>query len=180
MQGEKDKERAAQVIADFKIVFDKWYKKSRNLRVLQEKLSNILYDKTISYSAKFEIVNLVIFGLPKGLRLYKEYAMLMNIGDLIDIYYDSEDLDPVQLDIAGSKILKGFKRIFRRMCAMQSTADDQHDDDIDDVVIKTAGETGKAYNAHLKRDARKQLRQEEIDDDNDDDDDQKDEEDDDE
>ena len=74
MQGEKDKERAAQVIADFKIVFDKWYKKSRNLRVLQEKLSNILYDKTISYSAKFEIVNLVIFGLPKGLRSIRRSA----------------------------------------------------------------------------------------------------------
>jgi hypothetical protein len=165
MQGEKDKERAAQVVADFKIVFDKWYKKSRNLRVLQKELSNKLYNKLLPYEVKFEIINLVIFGLPKGLRSYREYCMLMDVGRKVDVWFDSAGLDPVQLDIAGGKILDYFRDVFRGLCAYQSLADDMHDDEIDDVVIKTAGETQKSYNTHLKRDARKQLRQEEDDDD---------------
>jgi len=94
--------------------------------------------------------------------------MLMDVGRKIDVWYECSDLDTVQVDIGGNKILDYFRDVFRGMCAYQSLADDMHDDEIDNVVIKTAGETQKSYNAHLKRDARKQLRQEEAEDDDDD------------
>jgi hypothetical protein len=188
-QNVRTEEIAGEAISNFKQVVDALTDERIDLKTFQATVSEYLEDTILSDEIKIEVVDLTLHALPKAIfGVY--YFLLDDVAQCVRVYKrlkkrlgNRKGYVKIELQHSRDNIIFMFQDAFHKNLAEEIAKEEDIKDKVNEKAMATAGDAGKSYRQHLKRDVRKRLKKEEKEkkddsDDNDDDDDDEDEDDD--